>query len=645
MFEIKNVSKKYKLEYAVKNLNLEIGPGLNFIIGSSGSGKTTLLKIISGMDNQFEGDVLYFGQSIKNLTDAQKSYYYNDKFGFVWQDFNLIEDMTVEENIILPLHIKNINAKNEVEKVLRKLKITNLKDKKVKFLSGGQKQRVAIARELVKNPEVIIADEPTSALDSKTALEVIQILKEISKDRTVIIVTHDTSILDEDAKVYELDKGELISKPQIIDAKATTSKRNPIGKFNLSKALKVAKVNNKSKISRTIISSLSIIVSSVLLMTSLGGVISKSGAESFEKLFNEYGEAILDISIIKSFESASSTGTAEDEPRADVDQDIDGLYDKYINDERVKYLLFNTSFENIKIGVDGKEYSITSSGNAPVINEIIVGEIPKNKGEVLVPESFVKKMGISNEEALGKEIDFSGGIYNWDSGEADLRNINAKVKIVGVADTTLKTKFEGQIYEFELEDSFFFDKETINEVNKQADIANNTPNFTIRAKDPKSLIEIKDELNKLGIVPLGQFELVEDIVKLDSQTKSLSKGSTIVISALAIIGLVVISIVTSFMRKREYAIYKVCGYSKPQLSLVLFAENTILSVLSAVLIIVFSPVISILTKMLFGSSIANIQTLSLGVLIALILGLILYIVSSKVAKDTNTLIVLKSGDR
>ncbi|WP_343342913.1 ABC transporter ATP-binding protein/permease [Terrisporobacter petrolearius] len=645
MFEIKNISKKYKNEYAVKNLILDIGSGLNFIIGSSGSGKTTLLKIISGLDNEFEGEVLYLGQNIKNLTDDQKAYYYNNKFGFVWQDFNLIENMTVEENILLSLHIKNANSSNEFEKVLRKLKITNLRNKKVKELSGGQKQRVAIGRELAKNPEVIIADEPTSALDSKTSLEVMELLKEISKDRTVIIVTHDTSLIDENSKVYELDKGELVSKPKAICESSKVNKINSSIKFKLKKALKVGRINNKSQISRSIVTCLSIIVSSVLLMTSLSGVISNSGEKSFEKLFEQYGKSILDISVIKSFTSAKGMkGVDEEEPKADVNQDINGLYDKYINDNRVEYLLLNRTFDNINIGIDGAKYSINNSGTAPAIKEIILGNTPKNKGEVLVPQSFVKSMGISNEDVIGKEIDFKAGIYNWDSGQPELKNINIKAKIVGVSDSTLKSDFEGKSYEFELEDSFFFDKETLDEVNKQAGVSNNH-DFVIRAKDPKSLIEIKNEISAKGIVPIGEFELVEDIVKLNSQTSNLSKSSTIIISTLSIIGVMSISLITSFIRRSEYAIYKVCGYSKSQLSLVLFAESIILSVISAVLVVALSPVISMLTEIIFGASIANIKTLSVGIIISLILSFILYMISNTVAKNTNPLIVLKSGER
>ncbi|MGL4372556.1 MAG: ATP-binding cassette domain-containing protein, partial [Turicibacter sp.] len=135
MFELKNISKKYGDEFALNSVSLTIGKGLNFIIGASGSGKTTLLKIMSGLEQKFEGNVLYCGQSIKDLTDNEKSYFYNNIFGFVWQDFNLIEEYSVLENIMLPHYLKDLPSKNEALIVLKTLKISQLANQKVKSLS------------------------------------------------------------------------------------------------------------------------------------------------------------------------------------------------------------------------------------------------------------------------------------------------------------------------------------------------------------------------------------------------------------------------------------------------------------------------------------------------------------------------------
>ena len=140
MFEIKNVSKQYNGEFALKNISLTIGKGMNFIVGASGSGKTTLLKIISGMEHDFDGEVFYYGKSVKTLSDTEKGYFYNHIFGFVWQDFHLLEERTVLENIMLPCYLNNV-PEQSAEKILKTMKIQNLADQKVRLLSGGQKQR------------------------------------------------------------------------------------------------------------------------------------------------------------------------------------------------------------------------------------------------------------------------------------------------------------------------------------------------------------------------------------------------------------------------------------------------------------------------------------------------------------------------
>jgi len=133
--------------------------------------------------------------------------------------------------------------------------------------------------------------------------------------------------------------------------------------------------------------------------------------------------------------------------------------------------------------------------------------------EIAVPESFIEKLGIKAEEALGKTIDFKGRVYNWDSGEPVSMPVSTTVNIVGVVDTTVKYEYGGQLMEYSVDDSFFFSRSALNEMRTQADIKNSEGNFTIRTKTPADLIAIKDELNAEGIVPLGRFELVEDMVR------------------------------------------------------------------------------------------------------------------------------------
>lgn len=205
MIELNSVTKIYKSKKgnntkALNNVSLKFGnKGMTFILGKSGSGKSTLLNIIGGLDKYDSGDMVILGKSSKDFTQADFDSYRNTYIGFVFQDFNILEDYNVYENIVLALQLqqKEIN-KEEIDNLLTKLELSELKHRKVNELSGGQKQRVAIARALIKNPKIILADEPTGNLDSTTGKQVMNLLKEISKEKLVIIVSHD----NESANLY-----------------------------------------------------------------------------------------------------------------------------------------------------------------------------------------------------------------------------------------------------------------------------------------------------------------------------------------------------------------------------------------------------------------------------------------------------------
>lgn len=647
MFEIKNVSKQFGAEYALRNITLRIGSGLNFIIGSSGSGKTTLLKIISGMESDFEGEALYCGQSIKTLTDGEKSYYYNNVFGFVWQDFNLLDDLTVLENVMLPGYLKQEQDKNAVMKVLRQLKISELANQKAGKLSGGQKQRIAIARELIKNPQVIIADEPTSALDEASAKITMDILRDISKSRTVIVVTHDTALIDKSAKVYELDKGELIA------AAEPTQKNSPKPEVKKPHALKVGNAgkialhNTKSKLGRFAATTLSLLVAATLLLVTVSGSIGDSGQAAFDKLFETYGESILDISVVGSFTGGAGTdGSKKEEPNADVTQNIDGLYNKYKTDSRVQHIVFTQAFNDIRITVDDKEYRVDSSGSVPTVNMLTAGNMPTGDGnEVVVPNSFVKAMGLTNEEALGKTLDFDAAVYNWDSGEPVLVPVQITVKIVGVVDSTARYESGGNIEEYTVDDAFFFSKSALDTMRVQGKIEKNAADFTIRTKSPAEMIAIKDELNADGIVPLGRFELVEDMVRLNQQTTQQSGSAVVIIGCLSVMVVLAVSVMTALTRRREYAIYKVSGYNRGHLVLMTTLEFCIDSLTSGVLFLCLSPLANLVTTAFWGVNILSTVPLLVGVLLVLVMGVFSCMVTAIISSTVQASVSLKTGDR
>lgn len=211
--KIYNANKSIEVE-ALKSINLIIEKGdFCSIVGVSGSGKSTLLYILGCIDKQTEGTYLLEGKNVSMMSENELAQIRNKKIGFVLQDFGLIEEETVIENVRVPILFckdKNLirNFRNKAEKLLKDLGIENLKDKKVNLLSGGQRQRVAIARALINDPELILADEPTGSLDTNTAQNIMNIFKELNKSgKTIIIVTHNMELAKGTQKCVKIKDG------------------------------------------------------------------------------------------------------------------------------------------------------------------------------------------------------------------------------------------------------------------------------------------------------------------------------------------------------------------------------------------------------------------------------------------------------
>lgn len=218
MYSVERVNKVYnqgeQLTTALLNVSVDtFDTGLIGIVGESGSGKTTLLNLLAGFDNPTEGDIFFCGENMKDYSDEDWNSFYSEKVGFVFQDYNVIEQLTVYDNICLALDILDIGneqKKEMMEEVLIKLGIFEIKDKQVNKLSGGQKQRVAIARAYVKKPQVILADEPTGNLDYTNSVKIFEMLKAISEDTLVMVVTHDRDMAYKYSdKIISLNDGEI----------------------------------------------------------------------------------------------------------------------------------------------------------------------------------------------------------------------------------------------------------------------------------------------------------------------------------------------------------------------------------------------------------------------------------------------------
>ncbi|WP_455997853.1 ABC transporter ATP-binding protein [Phocaeicola barnesiae] len=220
MIEINNLSKVFRTSevetVALNQVNLQVNEGeFVAIMGPSGCGKSTLLNILGLLDNPTEGNYKLFGQEVADLHEKDRTRVRKGKIGFVFQSFNLIDEINVFENVELPLTYLGYKAaerKQRVQEILKRMNISHRAKHFPQQLSGGQQQRVAIARAVVTNPKLILADEPTGNLDSKNGAEVMNLLTELNKEgTTVIMVTHSQHDASFAHRTVHLFDGSIVS--------------------------------------------------------------------------------------------------------------------------------------------------------------------------------------------------------------------------------------------------------------------------------------------------------------------------------------------------------------------------------------------------------------------------------------------------
>ena len=267
MLELKNIKKSYKtgsfVQKALDDVSLQFRRNdFVSILGPSGSGKTTLLNIIGGLDHYDSGDLIINNKSTKNYKENDWNAYRNNCIGFIFQNYNLINHITILENVEMGMTLSGVSTKEKrrrAEEALEKVGLIEHAHKKPNQLSGGQMQRVAIARALANNPDIILADEPTGALDTKTSKQIMDLIKEISKDKLVIMVTHNKELAEKySTRIVELKDGQLLKDSNPVKNEENVNKKFIIKKTAMSfwTALKLSFNNIKTKKGRTALTAL-----------------------------------------------------------------------------------------------------------------------------------------------------------------------------------------------------------------------------------------------------------------------------------------------------------------------------------------------------------------------------------------------------
>ena len=459
MLKLKNIKKNYKIAgsdfTALHAVNLTFSKAeFVAILGPSGCGKTTLLNIIGGLDQYTDGDLIIEGKSTKNFKDNDWDYYRNNKVGFIFQNYHLINHVSIIENVEMGMALSGIPVKERRQRAIEVLKRVGLEDqmyKKSNQLSGGQKQRVAIARALSNNPEIILADEPTGALDTKTSIQILDLIREISKETLVIMVTHNKDL----AKAYatrtiNLLDGNVVSDTQTEVAKTSSESTYQPKKTSMSylQSLKLSFRNLITKKGRTLTTAFagSIGIIGVLLVLALGNgfnsLIRKLETDSLAGVPLMVTKIHQDLNIRQYLNEPEDTGAFKTYNQED--RTNESTYKNPISHEYVEYLTENLNpetFNSIELGYGFNPVFLQedSSGNAYVIDSQnvfqqldadfmrqyynpLVGDFPdQSRTDVFevvilvnnyyqVDERVLKALGIENltnvkyEDVLGKKI-------------------------------------------------------------------------------------------------------------------------------------------------------------------------------------------------------------------------------------------------
>lgn len=403
MLTLKNIKKIYEQgdEAVLYDINLTFNKNeFVSILGCSGAGKSTLLNIIGGLDDKTSGKLLISGKDIYKRDDLNLDYYRKNNVGFIFQNYNLIEHLTVYENVMLPLLLTN--SKNKHKRVLKILDKTGLKGKKnskICDLSGGQKQRVAISRALINNPDIILADEPTGALDYKTGYEIMNLIKKLSRNKLVIMVTHNKVLAKKySSRIIYLDKGRVISDTNPSKEKneyfSTKFKSENLSIKNaLLYSIKTIKAKRKSFLLTSLSSSIGLILVALIISVSNG---LKKEMNSYEK--NVLSSLPIVIPSVKTKISDKSKMPKNKLYSYDYKEEnslnpINDDFVKYINKMKTKVLCDIKYDRNLKFNILTEGYNLFDNVEfiqMPSIKYIkknytlLAGSYPKNKNELML---------------------------------------------------------------------------------------------------------------------------------------------------------------------------------------------------------------------------------------------------------------------
>ncbi len=456
MLLLKNVVKEYKLKKsapvtALKGVNLTLQDrGLTFILGKSGCGKTTLLNVLGGLDDFDSGEITLDGKDFRSLGPQELTEYRNRYVGFIFQEYNLIDDFSVGKNIEIALQLQGREDKDLVSEVLTKVGLEGYENRKISELSGGQKQRVAIARAIVKNPKLILADEPTGNLDSVTSQEILDLLKELSKYVSVVVVSHDAESAEKYADVIvRMKDGEVTD---VIEQ--STLALSPIKPFEseqkqkkkgLSKSsiFKMAFGGMKKRFVRLILCILTL----MLCLSCIGLAFAATYNDTnkiFLKACDKYDQHSVTVQKIENYSDDASTSPIAQNLNA---QDVAKVKD-FVNGDCMPVHQTNIQINDYAFDIMTQgSYRFSLCGPSKEFlqrhdYEIVYGKYPTHDDEVMIPSvlfEIFKRTGYYNAD--------TATTYPIDEMKELIGKPIGQYEVVGIVDTRPNLNVINQFFE------------------------------------------------------------------------------------------------------------------------------------------------------------------------------------------------------
>lgn len=609
MICITNVTKEINNNVILKNINLKFREkGLAFILGPSGSGKTTLLNLIGKIDIPTKGNILYYNNDIKNISDYK---YHNQIVSFIFQDYNLLTNLNFYDNLFL---LPNLNKKiSNYQKIIKNLKLDGVNKKEnINKLSGGEKQRIAICRCLMQNTSVILADEPTGALDSENSLAVMDLLKKASKNKLVIVVTHNEFLAQKYGdRIIRIEDGSIKSDTNPFYGIIPQSIKLSNFKVPFKDILKISLKNIKVKKKRCILTSLAFaigLLSLSLILSIKNGfskeinkyeqeylynyplIISKEGISLNNDVLKEEKIITGDFSVTKDYSLITNSITK------DLLKQVENL-NPHLYEEITYYKDIDYNFKKVSYVInDYKKFTLIS------------GRYPRNNNEVVLLLNYNNSLS----ESVYNYLNIFKCNYKDYLNTSFIVN-NQKLKIVGFvkSDNSYYSSLNGILYQ-----SSLFDRPITD--------------IYIYPQNYHSKITIKENLKNVNIIDNAESTL--------SLLKNLIKTISIILILFSIISIIVsifmiyiITFINTLERTKEIGILKSIGYKNRHIKKIFICESNIICLFSFFISITLCLILNkLLSTWIYQKiEIKNLASLNINIILfILIFSIIISYISS-----------------